>query len=75
MEFLPLSTADSIIYLEKETGPIDSYHAVFDPKFKGRTSMEDAWINSVIFAAIYLKENSIQRSRIQVICRPMNSVQ
>jgi putative spermidine/putrescine transport system substrate-binding protein len=53
--------ADSVIYLEKETGKVDSYHAVFDPKFKGRTSMEDAWINSVIFAAIYLKENNIQK--------------
>jgi putative spermidine/putrescine transport system substrate-binding protein len=52
--------ADSMIYLEKETGPIDSYAAIFDPKLKGRTSMEDAWINSVVFAAIFMKENNIQ---------------
>ena len=52
--------ADSIIYLpEKIGGKVDSYEVIFDPKFKGRTAMEDAWINSVIFAAIYLKENSI----------------
>lgn len=52
--------ADSVIYLpDKIGGTVDSYEVVFDPKFKGRTSMEDAWINSAIFAAIYLKENSI----------------
>jgi putative spermidine/putrescine transport system substrate-binding protein len=52
--------ADSIIYLPDKIGRIvDSYEVVFDPKFKGRTAMEDAWINSAIFAAIYLKENSI----------------
>lgn len=58
---LPLVVnADSIIYLpEKIGGVVDSYEVVFDPKFKGRTAMEDAWINSAIFAAIYLKENSI----------------
>ena len=52
--------ADSVIYLpDKIGGTVDSYEVVFDPKFKGRTAMEDAWINSAIFAAIYLKENSI----------------
>jgi putative spermidine/putrescine transport system substrate-binding protein len=40
-------------------GTVDSYSVIFDPKLKGRTAMEDAWINSVIFAAIYLKENAI----------------
>jgi putative spermidine/putrescine transport system substrate-binding protein len=49
--------ADSMIYLPDKVGLIDSYAAVFDPKLKGRTSMEDAWINSVIFTAIYLKDN------------------
>jgi len=55
--------ADSIIYLPDEvkkvsgyeSGVIDSYAAVFDPKFAGRTSMEDAWMNSAIFTAMYLK--------------------
>lgn len=55
--------ADSIIYLPDEvrkvagyeSGIVDSYGAVFDAKLAGRTSMEDAWINSAIFTAIYLK--------------------
>jgi putative spermidine/putrescine transport system substrate-binding protein len=57
--------ADSIIYLPDklkavrgyESGTVDSYAAVFDERLKGKTSMEDAWINSVIFTAIYLKES------------------
>lgn len=53
--------ADSIIYLPEKTGIVDSYGVIFDPKFKGRVAMEDAWINSVIFAAMYLKENNIQK--------------
>jgi putative spermidine/putrescine transport system substrate-binding protein len=52
--------ADSIIYLpDKIGGTVSSYDVIFDPRFKGRTAMEDAWINSVIFTAIYLKENSL----------------
>ena len=30
---------------------------VFDPKLKGKTAMEDAWINSAIFTAMYLKNS------------------
>ena len=52
--------ADSMIYLPEFTGEIDSYAAVFDPALKGRTSMEDSWINSVIFTAIFLKESGEQ---------------
>ncbi len=33
-----------------------SYGVIFDPKLKGRVAMEDAWINSAIFTAMYLKE-------------------
>lgn len=51
--------ADSIIYLKNETGVVDSYSVIFDPKFRGRTSMEDAWINSVIFTAMFMKSNAI----------------
>jgi putative spermidine/putrescine transport system substrate-binding protein len=47
--------ADSMIVLQDKVGKVDSYGAVFDPKLKGKTAMEDAWINSVIFTAIYLK--------------------
>lgn len=48
--------ADSIIYRRDKLGTVDSYGVIFDPKLKGRVAMEDAWINSAIFAAIYLKE-------------------
>lgn len=59
---IPLAAnADSMIYLEDETGLIDSYAAIFDPKLKGRTAMEDSWMNSVIFTAIYMKENNIEQ--------------
>lgn len=51
--------ADSMIFLPDRVGVIDSYAAVFDPKLKGRTSMEDAWINSAIFTALYLKQNAL----------------
>ncbi len=51
--------ADSMIYLPDKVGAIDSYAAVFDPELKGRTAMEDAWINSVIFTAMYLKHNGL----------------
>ncbi|NPD16749.1 extracellular solute-binding protein [Xinfangfangia sp. D13-10-4-6] len=47
--------ADSIIYRKDKLGLVDSYGVIFDPKLKGRVAMEDAWINSAIFAAIYLK--------------------
>ena len=56
--------ADSMIYLPDKVGTIDSYAAVFDEKLKGKTSMEDAWINSVIFTAIFLKENNLTASPI-----------
>jgi putative spermidine/putrescine transport system substrate-binding protein len=49
--------ADSIIYRPDKLGKVDSYGVIFDPKLKGRVAMEDAWINSAIFAAIYLKES------------------
>ena len=49
--------ADSMIALEDKVGNVDSYGVVFDPKLKGKTAMEDAWINSAIFTAIYLKNS------------------
>lgn len=48
--------ADSIIYRPDKLGKVDSYGVIFDPKLKGKVAMEDAWINSAIFTAIYLKE-------------------
>lgn len=49
--------ADFIIALRDKAGSVDSYGVIFDPKLKGKTAMEDAWINSVIFTAIYLKNS------------------
>jgi len=52
--------ADSIIYRPDKLGKVDSYGVIFDPKLKGRVAMEDAWINSAVFAAMYLKESENQ---------------
>lgn len=49
--------ADSMIAIEDKVGIVDSYGVIFDPKLKGKTAMEDAWINSAIFTAMYLKES------------------
>lgn len=49
--------ADSIIYRPDKLGKVDSYGVIFDKKLKGRVAMEDAWINSAIFTAMYLKES------------------
>lgn len=63
---LPIAlNADSMIYLPDElrkvtgfeSGTLTSYSAIFDERLKGRVAMEDAWINSVIFTAIFLKEH------------------
>lgn len=53
--------ADSMIYRPLLAGYVDSYEAIFDPVLAGRTAMEDAWINSVIMTAIYLKENNLTK--------------
>lgn len=54
--------ADSVLYLpDKIGGTVDSYEVIFDPKYKGKTAMEDAWVNSAIFAAIYLKGNNLAK--------------
>lgn len=52
--------ADSIIYRPDKLGKVDSYGVIFDPKLKGQVAMEDAWINSAVFAAMYLKESENQ---------------
>jgi putative spermidine/putrescine transport system substrate-binding protein len=49
--------ADSMIALRNRVSSADSYGVIFDRKLKGKTAMEDAWINSVIFTAIYLKNS------------------
>ena len=55
-----VANADAIIYLPEKVGyKVTSYEVIFNPKFKGKVAMEDSWINSVIFTAIYLKENDL----------------
>lgn len=53
--------ADSIIYRSDKLGTVDSYGVIFDPKLKGQVAMEDGWINSVVFTAMYLKESENQK--------------
>ena len=58
---IPLTiNADSMIYNADKIPVVDTYAYVFDSTFKGKTAMEDWWTNSVIFTAIYLKENNIE---------------
>src|SRR5690606_27330184 len=52
--------ADSIIYRPDKLGKVDSYGVIYDPKLKGRVALEDDWINSAVFAAMYLKESENQ---------------
>src|SRR6202140_5032910 len=49
--------ADSMIALRNSVGTVDSYGVIFDRKLRGKTAMEDAWINTAIFTAIYLKNS------------------
>jgi putative spermidine/putrescine transport system substrate-binding protein len=49
--------ADSMIALRDKVGTVDSYSVIFDRKLRGKTAMEDAWINSATFTAIYLKNS------------------
>lgn len=55
--------ADSMIYLPDRVGEITTYKQFFDPaepdRVRGRLAMEDSWLNSVIFAALYLRENGV----------------
>jgi putative spermidine/putrescine transport system substrate-binding protein len=52
--------ADSMVYNADKIPVVDTYAYVFDKTLKGKTSMEDWWGNSAIFAALYLKENNIE---------------
>lgn len=50
---------DSIGYLPEFTGEIDSYGALFDPKFKGFTAVEDNFTTTGQKTALYLKKNNL----------------
>ena len=48
---------DSFAYLPDETGELDSYSALFDPKFKGFVSLEDNYTTAGQKTALYLKKS------------------
>lgn len=51
--------ADSFAYLPEKTGELDSYAALFDPKFRGYVSIEDNYTTSGQKTALYLKESGL----------------
>ncbi len=46
---------DSFAYLPEKTGPLDSYAALFDRKFKGYVALEDNYTTAGQKTALYLK--------------------
>jgi len=46
---------DTFAYLPDETGELDSYAALFDPKFRGFVSLEDNYTTAGQKTALYLK--------------------
>jgi len=47
---------DSFAYLPDETGELDSYAALFDPKFRGYVSLEDNYTTAGQKTALFLKK-------------------
>ena len=52
---------DSFAYLPDETGELDSYGALFDPKFKGYVSLEDNYTTAGQKTALYLKKAGLAK--------------
>lgn len=50
---------DSFAYLPEATGALDSYGALFDPKFKGYVALEDNYTTAGQKTALYLKANKL----------------
>lgn len=48
---------DSFAYVEDETGPLDSYAALFDPQWRGQVALEDNFTTAGQKAALYLKSS------------------
>lgn len=46
---------DSFAYLPEKTGPLDSYAALFDPKWRGFVALEDNYTTAAQKTALYLK--------------------
>jgi spermidine/putrescine-binding protein len=49
--------ADSFAYLPDETGELDSYGALFDPRFRGLVALEDNYTTAGQKTALYLKHS------------------
>jgi putative spermidine/putrescine transport system substrate-binding protein len=55
-----MGNGDSVAYLpDRTSGVIDSYGALFDPEFKGRTALEGRWSASMQKTATYLKFHNL----------------
>ena len=50
---------DSFAYLPEKTGPLDSYAALFDPKWKGYVALEDNYTTAGQKTALYLKKANL----------------
>jgi len=48
---------DSFAYLPDQTGPLDSYAALFDPKWQGYVALEDNYTTAGQKTALYLKKS------------------
>lgn len=46
---------DSFAYVEDETGPLDSYGALFDPQWRGQVALEDNFTTAGQKTALFLK--------------------
>ena len=58
---------DSFAYLPDKTGPLDSYGAMFDPKWKGFVALEDNFTTTGQKTALYL-----QKAKLASIKDPAN---
>src|SRR5829696_3182209 len=52
---------DSFAYLPEKTGPLDSYAALFDPKWKGYVALEDNYTTAGQKTALYLKHANLAK--------------
>jgi len=50
---------DSFAYLPEATGPLDSYSALFDPKFRGYVALEDNYTTAAQKTALYLHKSKL----------------
>ena len=54
---------DSFAYLPEKTGPLDSYGAMFDPKWKGFVALEDNFTTTGQKTALYLQKGKLASIR------------